>query len=500
MKKIIFIFTALFCMVGCSLKEDAASSITNPYDFYNTPAQVRAALNACYNPLTSIYGYNYLICLEGQTDLASCNGSAQKDAKLDIQPSTTGNSCGPSVWQNGYVGIRYCLSTRAGIDRSTKMTSEQKAPLRAETTILLCTYYYILTSHFGNVPFYEDYIETDDDLDRIAHIGRCNADGIRSTLIAELREACPVLEQVRTSDIPGNYAGAAMGWMVMARMAAWNKDWDAVIEAGEHLESIYGDLNQYSYADVQYRNKNTPESIFEIQHTYTPGGLTKTTSCACCCMPYPRTAGTDIYDGVQIGELGSQATTYASLRPTNYMKNTIQREGSTDIRRDYNMCYQYNGVRFNGNRTWMGPKFWCPGQYTTYDSGNFKMFRYAGAVLLLAEAHAEKGNFDAAVRYLNMVRSRANLADYNGERSVLKLREAVRSECARELFGEFVRKYDLVRWGIWYSAVIQNNTYNILLDNIRPCHEYYPIPLDQVMASGYTLDNAEYEKYGLGGN
>lgn len=499
MKKLLSVFAALCTLTACSLKEDA-SSITSPYYFYNNPEQVRAALNACYNPITNIYTYNYLICLEGQSDLASCNGSAQKDARLDIQPSTTGNSCGPTVWSNAYGGVRYCLSTRAGIDRSTQMTAEEKAPLRAETTILLSLYYYILTSHFGNVPFYEDYVETDEDIDRIAHMGRCPADATRAALIAELKEACPVLDQVRTCDIAGNYAGAAMGWMLMARMAAWNKDWDTVIEAVSHLEEIYGDLNQYSYADVQYRRKNTPESIFEVQHTYSAGGVIKTTTCASCCMPYPRTAGTNIYDGVAIEELGDQATTYASLRPSNYMKNTIQNISSTDIRRDYNMCYQYNGQRFNGNRTWMGPKFWCPGQYTTYDSGNFKMFRYAGALLLMAEAYIEKENFAEGIRYLDMVRSRANLAGYSGQKSLLKLREAVRAECARELFGEFIRKYDLVRWGIWYSAVLQNNDYNLLLENIKPCHEYYPIPLDQVMASGYTLDNAAYDKDGLGGN
>ena len=42
--------------------------------------------------------------------------------------------------------------------------------------------------------------------------------------------------------------------------------------------------------------------------------------------------------------------------------------------------------------------------------------------------------------------------------------------------GEFTRKFDLVRWGIWYERVVENTQNNVgLKDNIRKYHEYYPI-------------------------
>ena len=44
-----------------------------------------------------------------------------------------------------------------------------------------------------------------------------------------------------------------------------------------YKRQIYGPLSQYDYAqNILFRNKNTPESIMEIQHTYTQGGLTYT--------------------------------------------------------------------------------------------------------------------------------------------------------------------------------------------------------------------------------
>jgi hypothetical protein len=72
--------------------------------------------------------------------------------------------------------------------------------------------------------------------------------------------------------------------------------------------------------------------------------------------------------------------------------------------------------------------------------------------------------------------------------------EEIRCECARELIGEFQRKFDLVRWDMWYERTTQYNTASNLVANIRPCHRYWPIPSDQVAASGGALDNKEYEE------
>ena len=94
-----------------------------------------------------------------------------------------------------------------------------------------------------------------------------------------------------------------------------------------------------------------------------------------------------------------------------------------------------------------------------------------------------------------MTRTRAGLSEYV-YRTPVRLQDEIRNERARELFGEFQRKFDLVRWGIWYQAVVDNNDYNRLQENIRPCHEYYPIP-DVQVGLNHNLDNKEYEKYGL---
>ena len=335
---------------------------------------------------------------------------------------------------------------------------------------------------------------------RVAKMGRMPADQTRQTLIDILKDQVPILPQIRSSEVAENRIGAAMGWMMIAKMAAWNKSWNDVVSACKHLEAIYGDLQQYPYSDVMFRNKNTPESIFEIQHYFVEGGIDFYTpnslAISAVVLPYPKQAGTCIFDGVTIEEIGTTATCSTPLRPSSYMKNTIQKAGTGDIRREINMCSGWNGVSFPSSRIWMGPKFWSPNVYQNKDNNNYKIFRYADALLLMAEAYCELGMHNDAIRYLNMVKSRAQIDAYSFETQV-KLRGEIRDERARELFGEWQRKFDLVRWGIWYDQVLAYNTYKNVQANIRPCHEYYPIPSLQVEISGGILDNPEYKKYNL---
>lgn len=134
--------------------------------------------------------------------------------------------------------------------------------------------------------------------------------------------------------------------------------------------------------------------------------------------------------------------------------------------------------------------------YYVMDSNNYKFFRFADVELMLAEAHLRLGHYDDAAAYLNITRVRAGLpkitlASVGG--NVEAFMEEIRLERARELFGEFQRKYDLVRWGIWYERTSQYNDGMYLPDFILPCHRYLPIPAEQITYSHGALDNKEYE-------
>ena len=99
-----------------------------------------------------------------------------------------------------------------------------------------------------------------------------------------------------------------------------------------------------------------------------------------------------------------------------------------------------------------------------------------------------------------------------GHSDEIQFMQELQQESARELFGEFTRRHNLVRWGIWYDQVVNHSKYPSDTKNVSkggkdndiiayvkegPCREYYPIPDQQIVLSNYNLDNKEYAKYGL---
>ena len=487
---------AMLSFQACTLDEDT-SGISNPDDFFRKFSECQSVVNGCYIPIKSIYTYTYMIATECVTDIAYCP-SGTLDASLDISPAVP--RMGSTVWRNGYLGVQRCNFAVNGIERAYKnevISEEQYHQLLCEAKTLRAFFYWTLTCFFGNVPFYFDDVTDNEVLSRIQVLPRMDANETRNKVIEDLQSIAPLAAQTRTYDNEANRLGASCAYMLIAKMAMWNKQWDVALDALEQIETIYGPLSQYDYAEnILFRNKNTPESIFEVQRTYTPGGLSVTTNVAAITTPYHN--GKGIYDGVEIPEMGTGMTTWTSMRPNSYFCDGLQTKKSNDKRKTLNMAWEYDGKPFSGvgTRPWLGPKFWCPGMQNTADFSNQKVFRYADAILMRAECYAETEDSDEAVRYLNMVRERAGTTAYVFKNKDALLEE-IQKERGRELLGEFQRKFDLVRWGIWYQMTYEYTNYPTLKDNMLPCHEYYPIPDKEVVYSGGALDNKAYNEYGM---
>ncbi|MDH7459878.1 RagB/SusD family nutrient uptake outer membrane protein [Chitinophagaceae bacterium 26-R-25] len=486
------------CISGCSkFLDETPLSFTSAKTFYKTEAEAQSALNACYIKLNNIYdGVNGgLICAtEYTSDLAYLNAGSV-DQTFAISAGNPG--FGANIWSNAYNAIMTCNATIAGIQNSTTIPEAKKPALIGEAATLRAMYYYILTSMFGDVPFYtRDASASFDVLVQVAQLGRMPAAATRDSLIADLQKWAPGLSQAKSSAISNNRVGAAVAYMLIGKMALWNKEWDVCIGAMQKLKGIYGDLSQYPLTDTWFRNKNKPESIFEIQFS----GILKTSTTATQLEP-PRATGTAVYDGVTVTELGSTATVYTAVTPTNYFMSLYD---TTDPRRNTNLAYTYNGTWFtrpaSNNHTgkpWPGPKFWCPNMSLAQDNNNQKVFRYADALLMLAEAANETGDQATAMDAINQVKARAKasfvLVNYPGHDAFLT---ELKKERARELFGEHGRKWDLVRWGDFYNAVSATSAIEIPIigTNLRPYHEYYPIPQAEIDRSNGVLKNDAYNQ------
>ena len=524
MKKTILSFAIVAAAVAsCDfLKEDPGSFVDRD-GYYKTEAQCRSAVNSCYEGLRPIYTTSLFTILEGNTDLVIVPSISDVNAIMDINPSQCNIS--KTVWSASYKAVMYCNAAIAGIEKSTTIEDSLKKDLLAEAKTMRAYWYYMLTSFFGDVPFYTDDVVDQATMDRIGHLGRMDAVQTRAALIAELQQCYSygtdsetgaavytgALKEERACNLEKGRAGWAMGLMLIGKMALWNactdkdgsEDWYQVaIDALEHLVPVYGPLSQYPLSELYFSVKDTPERIFEIRHTYSQGTLSYAGNLAQNCMP-SYSSSTNLYDGVSIPWLGTEAKVGTCNRPTSYFFSFLQPDNGKDLRTDINQGRRWEGTNFKNGlaNPWMGPKFWCPYMKTTYDSNNYPVFRYADALLMLSECYCAKKDQTQFEKYLNEVRTRAGLAAYSvsdWEQATQELRD----ERARELFGEFQRKFDLVRWGIWYTAVREYWEPEMRRKKIEnthalPCPRYMPIPVEQVVNSGYALDNKEYNAYGL---
>ncbi|MGM9763769.1 MAG: RagB/SusD family nutrient uptake outer membrane protein [Candidatus Cryptobacteroides sp.] len=555
MKRIYYIFASLLCLWSCSLTEIPYSNVTRD-NFYRTPQQCKAALRALYTPVHYIYCEGFLYATEACTDIWGTWGN-NDNARLLITPANPG--VGTTVWRYAYIGImraNECIDCISASD----IAEDEKMPFIAEARTMRALYYYILTCFFGDVPYYDYAVSDLDTMEQIRALGRTDATHIREELYRDLKEnALPYFTEgnglrARTSDIRDGHAGFALAAMLMAKMAMWNHAWDDALYALNEIEAVYGDIAAYPLEEIQWRYKDTAEGIFEIRHDWSENGVKFYGSVANVLGPWFENGS---YNGVTLPDMAVTTTSrrvlesskhYALYRsngrkaeenaanakavfPTLPLKFSEQiynntryytdldidaiATGVTETGRsvDYRVVYKLglgnlaNGDTFKWTRTenrgFGGPQFWCPGMTKTYDSNNYRIFRYADAVLMKAECLYRNGLYDQAVAYVNKVRRRAYTNPATGAAGVGwnyeftdadALLQEIMDERARELGGEFQRKFDMVRWGNWVELTSKYSEISHVKNNIRPYHVYYPIPDTECALSQGALNNDAYSE------
>ena len=515
---------------------------------YDSKDQAQAMVNKCYTYLNNFISANFGLMTEACTDLWYCNTSTA-DAQLNISPANPGH--GSAVWRHCYGGVMCCNEVIDCLELSTKIAEQDKKELQAEARALRALYYYYLTNVFNGVPYYDYMVADFATQDKIQALPRRDANEIRKELYDDLLDnALPYFTEenglkAKPSDIKGNRAGYALSLMMMAKFAMWIAEenvsyWGDALYALEELESLYGNLEKYPLEETSWNTKNVPESIFELQHAWSATGVQYTSSYATLLVP-PSSNG--LFDGVALNNMGEGVANWATFyttkhfitvedveTPSSIFSNPPVVRSSLDkklhIDRDAILDGVLRGKPFDrrleyivgfgnlqtgetfskvmsGSCCYPGPKYWCSGMVSSKDANNYKLFRYADALLMMAECHARNipNNLPLATRYLNQTRMRAGLEPFADNHFTTRdeFMAELYDERARELAGELHRKFDMVRWGIWWEWMDPdgdykyNSEYAALSSNIRPFHEYYPIPDTECALSNYVLTNEAYK-------
>ncbi len=127
--------------------------------------------------------------------------------------------------------------------------------------------------------------------------------------------------------------------------------------------------------------------------------------------------------------------------------------------------------------------YWGEYTRTPYE---FPLIRLGDVLLMLAEAYNETGQTDKAIVEVNKVRARVNMPGLNSGAAWMavnskeEMTQRIRDERAYELVGEGQRYWDLRRWGLLQSTVVDaTDIFNELMyeRSYQARHEIWPIPL-----------------------
>jgi len=423
-----------------------------------------------------------------------------RDNSLTSQsPNSPGNRYG-----NAYEGISKVNTILSRLENAN-LSAEEKDKVTGEALFLRAFYYYDLVQHFGGVPLQLKEIVVAEE----AFIPRSTAEEVYAQIITDLNAAIPLLPIASTFPQSGRATrGAAKMLLAYAYLSKPTKEYEkATAELLDITQMNYGLMDDY--ADVfDPVHKNNKESIFEVQ--YKQGNEGQHSDFIWRFIP--KATNPDFILGVNGTNARGGLTSGGWNVPTQEMidsyetgderlaKSIAVAEGSVDNNDVMTITGVKSPVNYRptpgvGYQYFIRKYLHPPYQVEFNTDNNWPVFRYAGALLLLAESLVAQGKATEALPYINQVRKRANL----GELSTVTALD-VANEMRHELAFENHRWTDLIRTGMAIEAIQAKGErlkalYGWLLPNTFDISEdklIYAIPARELQINTNLTQNHGY--------
>ena len=442
------------------------------------------------------------------SDIASDNSVAGGENASDVlnlqniddYTVTADNGTLADLWKSAYEGINranYLTQYKDKNPAGETVNFAGKDALYGEVYFLRAYYYFDLVKFFGDVPLFTDKRLGITDSRTLKRSPKAD---VYKQIELDLTNAIAVLPP--TPAQPGRitrYAAQAL----LGKVYLYESKFD---EAATMLENVVnGPFSLVpDFASIFLSSgENGPESVFEIQYSnlspyYNWGGATR---------------GQGNYAVQQCGIRGLQGTSpfsagWSTNLPTQDLANAYsagdQRKAATVLDIDKYItdnpsfftgffpstdpgfankpAYQVAPFKNTGfyDMKYQPRKGQTSGQIELNYLNNYRTIRYAGVLLMAAEANNRKSSADdvKALKYLNMVRERAfgnNTHDITATGT--SLTKEIWNERRLELAMEGDRFFDLVRTG---QAAAKIPGF------VAGKNEVFPIPQDEVSISGLT--------------
>ncbi|MGQ1911800.1 RagB/SusD family nutrient uptake outer membrane protein [Marinifilum sp. RC60d5] len=274
--KYIFMFAVLLIAAACSdsfLENDPVNKSTED-SFYQTDAQMFAALMAAYDPLqwggisSSVVPFS-----EIRSDNMKTGGGGQGD-QPDVQAledfkNNAVNSASDGIWKKNYTGIY-----RANLVINSEFESPEADVYKAEAKFLRAWYHFDVLRTYGPCPTVTETIFPED-----MRFERQDRSAVNELIINDLKAAIPVLEIAHDAFNVGRITQAA-AQALLGKVLIYKADWDndnkaTFDEAAGYLQSVIDNPNYSLFTDYTQlfvpHAENNSESIFEIQRSTKSG-------------------------------------------------------------------------------------------------------------------------------------------------------------------------------------------------------------------------------------
>ncbi|WP_298735891.1 RagB/SusD family nutrient uptake outer membrane protein [uncultured Chitinophaga sp.] len=503
------------------LEEDLVSNVND--EFYNTPAGFSAAVNGGYVAMRSFYSTERGMTLSVFGTDTYTNGS---DGDFKFANQYTSQLDGRyshlrELWNATYQAIN---TANAAIDRADAIPGLDSAVKRTgvgEARFCRAHYHFLLMQLFGPVPL---QLHENKEIKTEAH--RDSVPDIYNAVIADLRYASqnlPVSPEFGRASKPAAEHLLARVYLTRASSPARQAaDYDSAAKYAQGVISNYSFSLLPDVGQVWAQGKeNNAETVWAVQ--YTTDALYNSNdnnASRFFLMQYDILAGMkrDLANG----------TPWKRFRPTPFLLDTLYAERVHDTRYEkfFTTVWKANvatsklkvgdtSVYMPGHNVSDGeiaskPYLLVPPRNYTevlYPSLNkfadalrpdnqasgvrpFIAFRLAEDYLIAAEALMMKGDNTTAANLVNTLRMRAARVgltpdETNAHREAMKITPAqlnidfILDERGRELVGEQLRWFDLVRTGKLLERVRAHNHPQASV-NILPKHMRRPIPQDQI--------------------
>lgn len=357
----------------------------------------------------------------------------------------------PDRYNNVYACIAR-VNTILNRLESSELTDEEKQTVRAEALFLRAFYYFDLVTHWGGVPLMLEEVTNEAE----AFKAKSTVEEVYQQILSDVSDAITIGLPIPTTFPQSGRAtmGAAKMLRAYVYMSQPNRNYPAAEQDLKDITNMHYELLD-NYEDVFAKtNKNNQESIFEVQ--WIEDGSTDQYNT----IPWrviPKCSNNDFLMGIAGSNYAG--TSGGWCVPTEEMVQSYEdgdlrldasiavAEGVTDAAENFTCeavktISDYTPTEGKSYYYFIRKYYHPPYAYSLRADDNFPIYRYAGALLLLAENLVEQNKNAEALPYINQVRARAGLPALTEVTA-----EDVANEMRHELAFENHRWTDLIRTG-----------------------------------------------------